>query len=116
MLNFFGLLTEEILDQLESNISKLELDITHPLDHSDMEEALENPLPMEIEGIEEQEQQEKEKKKGDSTFIQDIGLGKEQEMELDLNCSFQDPDYQELEESFISGKGEGCEEKEGECG
>ena len=54
------------------------------------------------------EEQEKEK---DSTFIWDIGLEEEQEMEMDLNCSFQDPDYKELEESFMSGKGRGVKRK-----
>ena len=66
-----------------------------------MEEALE-----EVEKVEEQE-----RKKKDSTFIWDIGLEEEQEMEMDLNCSFQDPDYKELEESFMSGKGRGVKRK-----
>ena len=63
-----------------------------------MEEALDDPLPFEVERVEEQE-----KEKKDSTFIWYMGLEEEQEMELDLNCSFQDPDYQELEESFMLG-------------
>ena len=58
-----------------------------------------------------------------------MGLEEEHEMELDLNCSFQDPDYQdsgdapilssssknecELEESFMSGKGKGVNRKKG---
>ena len=46
----FSLLTEEILDQLESDISELELDISHPSDPSDMEETLDNPSPIEMEG------------------------------------------------------------------
>ena len=75
-----------------------------------MEEALDNPLPLEMEGMEEQDQKEKK----NSTFIQDMGLEEEQEMELDLKCSFQDPDYQELEESFMSRKGRGVKRKE--CG
>ena len=125
------------MDQLESNITELELEISHSLDHSDMEEALDNPPPMEMDWVERQEQQDQEKKmeeqlqkeKGDSTFIQDIGLDEEQEMELDLNCSFQDSDYQEprdahisssssedeckLEESFMSGKGRGMKKMKG---
>ena len=96
----------KILDQLESNLSEMELDFSHPLDYSDLEEALDDPPPLEME---EQELQEKGKK--DSTFIWDIGLEEEQEMEMDLNCSFQDPDYKELEESFMSGKGRGVKKK-----
>ena len=34
-------------------------------------------------------------------------------MELDLYCYFQVPDYQELEESFMSGKGRGVKTKKG---
>ena len=61
------MITAEILDQLESNLSELEFDLSHPLAYSDLEEALNNPPPLVMEGVEEQEQQEKEKK--DSTFI-----------------------------------------------
>ena len=53
------MLTEEILDQLDSNILELELDITNPLDHSNMD----NPPPMEMEGVEEQGEKEKGKKR-----------------------------------------------------
>ena len=60
-----------------------------------MEEALNDPpaSPMEMEGVDEQEQQKEEKEKRDSTFIWDIGLDKEQDME-DFDWSFQDPNYQ----------------------
>ena len=47
---------------------------------------------MEIEGVEGQQQGEKEKV--NSTFIKDMGLDEEQEMEP-VDCSFEDPDYQE---------------------
>ena len=90
------------MDQLESDISELEFNITHTLDYSDMEEALDNPPPMEMERVEEQKQGEKEV---DSTFIRDMGLDKEQEMEP-VDCSFPDPVYQELEESLTSRGGE----------
>ena len=65
-----------------------------------LEEALDDPIPLEMVGVKEQEQKEK-----DSTFVQDMGLKEEQEMDID--SSFQDPDYWELEESFVSGKGRG---------
>ena len=50
---------------------------------------------MDMEGVEEQDQGEEdkgEKEKLDSTFIRDMGLEGKQEMELNRNCSFQDPD------------------------
>merc|ERR1711954_462183 len=74
---------------------------------TNLEEALDDPLPLEVERVEEQE-----KEKKDSTFIWDIGLEEKQEMEMDLNCSFQDPDYKEQEESFMSRKGRGVKRKE----
>ena len=89
------------MDQLESDISELEFNITHTLlDYSDMEEALDNPPPMEMERVEEQKQGEKEV---DSTFIRDMGLDKEQEMEPGGLESWR----------RVSCLGEGSEEKEG---
>ena len=80
-----------------------ELYLCHPSDHSNLEKTLNNPPTLAMEGMEEQEQQK------DSTFIWDMGL--EKEMELDLDCSFQDPDYQDLKENFMSRKGRGVKRK-----
>ena len=46
-------------------------------------------------------EQVEEQQKEDSTLIQDMGLEKEQEMELDLYCSFQGPEYQEPRDIHI---------------
>ena len=45
-------MTEEILDQLESNLPELELVLSHPLDHWHLKEALDNPPPLEMDGVE----------------------------------------------------------------
>ena len=98
-------MTAKILDQLESDLS--DLDISHPLDHSDLEGAMKDLL-LEKEWMVEQEKETKA-----PNFIWDMGLEEKQEMELNLDCSSNDPDYQELEESFMSGKERGVERKKG---
>ena len=45
------MVTEKILDQLESNLDKLELDLSHHSIHSEMEEALDDSPHLGIEGM-----------------------------------------------------------------
>ena len=79
-------MTEKNLDQLEFNLNELELDLCHPLVDSDKKEALEDPPPMEMEGLkgkeqqdmeglEEQKQEEKEKANGRLNLHQGHWLG-----------------------------------------